>query len=267
MSGPQSSSFAWAIRLLPRQRRQAMVTLYQFCRCADDLADGDAPDKAIQLARYREALQALIQGQPVALPQIAALAPVLNDHKVPADALIAVLDGVGMDVDRPIHAPSWEELELYCQRVAGAVGVAILHILDRKDMLPLAYPLGEALQLTNILRDRDSDAALGRLYLPAPALTAAGIDPQQSVTAILNHPALPDVLDTVARRAEQEFQIAENLLTQRSTARLWPVLIMMRTYRLILERMRCNGFRPIPLSPSRRLWIALCVRMRGFFTS
>lgn len=267
MNSLHGSSFAWAIRLLPPSQRQAMAALYGFCHLVDDIADGNSTNKLETLELYRQDLHALIQKKSVRESHIAALAPLLKTYCVPPEALFAILDGVSMDVTAPFHAPSWAVLEEYCRCVAGAVGIATLHIFKRVDMLPLAYPLGEALQLTNILRDRDVDAMMGRLYLPSPALTAAKIDPNQSIAAILSAPELPQALDEIARRAEEKFHIAENLLTQRSTARLWPVFIMMQTYHLALERMRCSGFRPIPLSPSRRLWIALCVRMKAFFTS
>ena len=161
------SSFYLAMRILPRDQRQAMFEIYSFCRAVDDVADGDAPraEKRDQLAQWRRTIDALYDGQAIA--GLDGLAQAIKQFALRKDDFLAVIDGMEMDAVEDIRAPALETLDLYCDRVASAVGRLSVRVfgLEEADGVKLAHHLGRALQLTNILRDIDEDAGIGRLYL------------------------------------------------------------------------------------------------------
>jgi phytoene synthase len=174
------SSFYMAMRILPRAQRNAMFAIYGFCRQVDDVADSRGPRDArlAELAAWRADIEALYCGFPNSgsLPaRTRDLAKPVRDYGLDQADFLAVIDGMEMDVVTDIRAPTWSELDLYCDRVASAVGRLSVRIfgLENKPGRQLAHHLGRALQLTNILRDLDEDAAAGRLYLPREALAEA----------------------------------------------------------------------------------------------
>lgn len=266
MSG--GSSFYWAMRLLPRSRRQAMFALYGYCRMLDDVADGadSIETRRARLAVVRGAVAALYETGVALEPTLAALAPAIRRYDLPRAELEALIDGMEMDVNGPLTAPSLAELRLYCRRVAGAVGLLAVRIFERPEADRFAIVLGEALQLTNILRDVAEDSRLGRLYLPAEALNVAGIA-VQTPRAVLTHPALPAACALVAQWAEEDFREAEAELARLGRTRLLPAVVMMATYRRQLARLVAHDWReperPPRLSRLTRLWIALRVAAAG----
>lgn len=256
------SSFYWAMRLLPRAQRDAMFAIYDYCRVLDDIADGPgaADDKRARLAVMRGAVAALFETGVALHPTLAALAPAIRRYDLPRSELEALVDGMAMDVDGPLRAPSLVDLDLYCRRVAGAVGRLAVRVFERPDADHLAILLGEALQLTNILRDIGEDADLGRLYLPAEVLAEAGIA-ARGPRGVLTHPALPVACAGLARIAERRYAEAEAELARIGHARLWPAVAMMATYRVQLGRLVRAGWRH-PRKPPRlgrllKLWIAV----------
>lgn len=267
MSG-RSSSFYWAMRLLPPARRKAMFALYGYCRMLDDVADSNEPTdtRRARLAVVRGALAALHETGVCLDPTLAALAPAIRQYDLPRAELEALIDGMESDVNGPLTAPTWEQLQLYCRRVAGSVGMLAIRIFGRPDAGTFAVTLGEALQLTNILRDVAEDTRLGRLYLPVQALDAAGIL-IHSPRAVLTHPALPAACSIVAQRAKTAFEEANAELTRIGRKRLLPAIMMMATYRRQLARLEERGWRdperPPRLSRLSRLWIALRVAAAG----
>ena len=186
------SSFYAAMRILPKPQREAMFAIYAFCRQVDDIADSPGPrdERRAALAAWRSDIDALYRGH----PSVATgdLAQPVRDFGLEKDDFLSVIDGMEMDVLADIRAPSWAELDLYCDRVASAVGRLSVRIfgLDGKPGRDLAHHLGRALQLTNILRDLDEDAGVGRLYLPREALLQAGIESTEPAAA-LARPASP----------------------------------------------------------------------------
>ncbi|MGH6856289.1 MAG: squalene/phytoene synthase family protein, partial [Methylocella sp.] len=192
----RSSSFNAAMRILPRPRREAMFEIYSFCRAVDDIADGAGPLKGRRqaLAQWRRDIGALYKGgneQSSARARLRGLAMAIHAFGLRREDFFAVIDGMEMDVEADIRAPDLATLDLYCDRVASAAGRLSARVfgMPQREGQDLARNLGRALQLTNILRDLDEDAARGRLYLPREDLRAAGII-EAEPRAVLADPAL-----------------------------------------------------------------------------
>jgi len=162
------SSFYAAMRILPREQREAMFQIYSFCRQVDDIADSHGPreERLAALQKWRDDIDALYRGQPPA--RLSDYVASVKRFDLQRADFLAIVDGMEMDVPQDIRAPDLATLDLYCDRVASAVGRLSVRVfgLPQEDGILLAHHLGRALQLTNILRDIDEDAALGRLYLP-----------------------------------------------------------------------------------------------------
>lgn len=172
-----ASNFALPIRLLPEAKRRGTTALYAFCRKADDVVD-DEPDREAArrgLERFEAALDAAVAGSGSDDPVIRAVVDTVRRFAVPIHYLKEIVAGVRMDLDQQAYE-SFDDLKLYCQRVASAVGLAAIHIWGfRSDRaLGPADACGLAFQLTNILRDIPEDLARGRLYLPAEDMAACG---------------------------------------------------------------------------------------------
>ncbi len=177
------SSFLAAMRLLARPRREAMYAIYAFCREVDDVADEAAPvaDKKARLAEWREEVRRLYDGA-ARHPTARALAPAVATYDLAREDLLAIVEGMEMDVEGRMRAPTLATLETYCDRVAGAVGLLSIRVFgaNQPGDRDFALALGRALQCTNILRDLAEDAVLGRLYLPREMLEAAEIGQHRS---------------------------------------------------------------------------------------
>jgi presqualene diphosphate synthase len=256
------SSFYNAMRVLPRAQREAMFEIYSFCRQVDDIADSSGPrgERQEELARWRADIDALYAGKPV--PRTRGLQAPARNFGLRREDFHAVIDGMEMDVVGDIRAPDDATLELYCDRVASAVGRLSVRVfgMEERDGIALAHHLGRALQLTNILRDLDEDAAFGRLYLPAEALREAGIaatDPP----AVLAHPALGKACAPVVARARGHFIEADAIMARNPRRTVRAPRIMGEAYRLILDSLVARGWshprRPIHLPKSRLLWIIM----------
>jgi len=175
---------------------------------------------------------------------------------------VAVIDGMEMDVLSTVTAPNWTTLDLYCDRVASAVGRLCVRVfgMGEEPGLALAYHLGRALQLTNILRDIDEDAGIGRLYLPREALLAAGIETTIPAEAIV-HPAIGAACSPVVARAERHYLQSDAIFAASPGAQVRTPRVMGEAYRLILAQLIARGFRapraPVKLSRVRLVWILL----------
>lgn len=259
------SSFYWALRFLPRERREAMFAVYAFCRTVDDIADGPLgiDDKLRQLAEWREEIVRLYAGRARRPIARALEAPVARYGLFEADFL-AMLDGLVMDASGRMCAPSLLELELYCRRAAGAIGMLSASIfgLRRPEGRSLALSLGQGLQYVNFLRDLEEDAAQGRIYMPRELLDAKGIDTREP-QAFLRAPQLPEVAAEMAAMARMRFRAARRVLKAVPAAQGRPARIMMATYETLLARLLARGFtpeairRPVRLGGPERLMIAL----------
>jgi phytoene synthase len=245
------SSFYRGMRILPRAEREAMFEIYSFCRAVDDIADDLGPRDARHqaLAQWRADIDALYRGAPP--PALAGLAQAVQKFDLRREDFLAVIDGMEMDVVADIRAPDRAMLDLYCDRVACAVGRLSVRVfgLEPQPGLALAHHLGRALQLTNILRDLDEDATLGRLYLPREALRDAGIittEPRE----VLAHPLIGAASAEVAELAKRSFQEAEAIMAKSPRRVVRAPRIMGQAYRVILDKLLARGFAP-PRPPVR----------------
>lgn len=258
------TSFYWPMRLLPQAKRNAMFALYGYCRALDDIADdpGGSDEKRHALTLRRDDIDALFAGNP-RLPEVVALREPLRRFALPKAELLEIIAGMEMDVAGEMFAPDLTALRLYCRRVAGAVGLLAVRIMgaDGDDVQTFAVTLGEALQLTNILRDIDEDAALGRLYLPRDFLQAEGISPSLPLTEILSHPSREKVCARLTDLADRRFQESRKLLSEIGGRQLRPAIAMMAVYARLFERLKARGFaKPAPrlrLSKTETAWVAL----------
>jgi len=257
------TSFYWAMRLLPAEKRQAMFAVYAFCRVVDDIADGDLPEaaKLRQLQGWREEVERLYAGD--AHDAIArALIEPIRRFDLAREDFLAIIDGMETDARGGLIAPPMAELELYCSRVAGAVGLLSVRIFGapRQGRRELAHALGEAVQLTNVLRDLDEDAGLGRLYLPRELLQKHGV-PVDTPSAALRHPRLAGACEDLVIVAERRFDEAMALLAAMPRRPLRPARIILVVYRRLLQRLRQRGFartaEPVKLSKAEKLWLIL----------
>jgi phytoene synthase len=173
-------NFFYSFLTLPRDRFQAMCALYAFMRVTDDLADSDAPveDRAAALRAWRMQLAEVCATGESAHPLLPAVADMLRQYQVPVNYLTDVITGVEMDL-HPVAIETFTDLDRYCYHVAGAVGLACIHVWGFHDerAIPSAIDCGTALQLTNIVRDVREDALAGRIYLPAEDLRQFGVQP------------------------------------------------------------------------------------------
>jgi phytoene synthase len=257
------TSFYWAMRLLPRDRRNGMYAVYAFCREVDDIADGERPveHKLAALAAWHEEIEALYDGHPRHLVARALAGPV-QDYQLRREDFLAILAGMEMDARGDIRAPDLATLDLYCARVASAVGHLSVHIFgDSSDAAhAVADSLGRALQLTNILRDLAEDAARQRLYLPREILDRHGIRGDEP-GAVLRHPALPATCRDVAAIAESHFRQAARAMEQCSHRAMRPAAVMAALYRATLSALQRSGWRNpterIRLATSMKLWLVL----------
>ena len=257
------ASFFGAMRVLPRIQRQAMYAVYAFCREVDDIADDPAPpeQKLARLGEWRAEIERLHAGRPSGPTARALLGPVRRFGLRKQDFL-ALIEGMEMDASETLRGPDMATLEHYCACVAGAVGLLSIRVFGATDAhaRELAWAEGQALQLTNILRDLAEDAERGRLYLPAELLDRHGIatrDPR----AVLRHPALPKVCDDLAGVALERFDQAQAALARCNRRRVRPAVVMMHVYRRTLDLLLARGWRrlnqPVRVSKPVKLWYAL----------
>ena len=262
------SSFYWGMRILPEDRRDAMFAIYAFCREVDDIADGDAPDeeKRRGLDAWRRSIGALYaadgSGDDADTPVLRALAFAIRTYNLDKEDFFEIIAGMEMDTDGTIVAPDCKKLELYCRRVAGAVGLLSVDIFGDSSApaKKFAVSLGIALQLTNILRDLKDDARMGRLYLPREQIEAHGITDITPDT-VLASPKLPEICASVAERAREKYAEADRLLRECDARALKPAIVMMMNYRPVLDRLVANGWQDLDddggLSTPKKLWITL----------
>ena len=241
------SSFYVAMRLMPAEERDAMFAIYAFCRKVDDIADdgvGTRAERHQRLEQWRDDLRGLYAG--TVSPLVRFLAPAATRYGLRLEDFLAVLDGMDMDVAEDIVAPDLATLDLYCDRVASAVGRLSIKVfgMDEGPGFKLAHHLGRALQLTNILRDIDEDAAVGRLYLPREYLEKMDCCRQMDPQAIVAQPQIDAVCRQVAKLAHQHYDEAQRILASKPKGRIKTPRLMGAVYAEILRQSEARGFAP-----------------------
>ena len=234
------SSFAPAMRLLPSERRRDLAVLYAFCRMADDIADAAGHDEATRhaaLAAWRAGFRSEdLSGIPNNLRELA------RRRALPPALFLELLDGTATDLCAPVRMASRADLDLYCHRVAGAVGLLCLPIFgaDCERCAPYAETLGRALQYTNILRDTASDLRRGRLYYPLDELADAGLSADSFAS---DHARRQRYLERFAGDAAELFARAAVVLPAQDRRALRAARIMAATYERLLRKMRRDDLR------------------------
>jgi len=259
-----TSSFYIAMRLMPAEERDAMFAIYAFCRKVDDIADdgvGTRAERHEKLEQWRDDLRALYAG--TVAPQVRFLAPAVARYGLRLEDFFAILDGMDMDVAEDIVAPDLATLDLYCDRVASAVGRLSIKVFGMEEGpgFELAQHLGRALQLTNILRDIDEDAEIGRLYLPREYLEELDCCRQMDPLAIIERPQIDKVCRKVAQLAHQHYEAASRILAAKPKGRIKTPRLMGAVYSEILTATEAQGFAPprrrVSLPKSRLLSLVL----------
>jgi len=244
LSAASRSSFYAGMRVLPKAEREAMFAIYGFCRLVDDIADDQqAPrgERGALLDRWRADIAALYRGGDAG--QAAFLAEAVRHFALDEADFIAVIDGMQMDVAADIRWPDYATLDLYCDRVASAVGRLSVNVfgMERQTGVALAHHLGRALQLTNILRDIDEDAGIGRVYLPQEALAVAGITPT-TPEAMCADPRLDAAARWLAPYAQEHYRQAAAILAAKPKGHLVAPRLMEAAYGRLLTRMIAQGW-------------------------
>jgi 15-cis-phytoene synthase len=259
------TNFYYAFLLLPKRKRQAIFALYSFCRRLDDCVDEADGGGEAGLQQWMDEVGRAYQGVPTT-DLGRDLAETLFEFPIPRSCFEEIAAGCRMDLHTARYR-TYDDLAVYCRRVASAVGLATIEIFGYENPATRAYAveLGLALQLTNILRDVAADAARGRLYLPLEDLARFGLDDAQVMAAAaVPGPAsgsLAALLRFEADRAEEHYTRARQLLPAEDRRRMLSAEVMGAIYHALLREVVARGF---PLGPGRvrvsrprKAWIAL----------
>ncbi|OYU46238.1 MAG: squalene synthase HpnD [Burkholderiales bacterium PBB4] len=254
------SNLAFALNILPKDRREDMVVFYAFCRVIDDLADDlDVPaeKRAAALSAWKQGLE---EGFAAPDEFQREVVEVRDKRAIPTELLTAIIDGCTMDLHRQRFG-TWEDLSKYTWKVACAVGLVSVRLFgcQHPDSEKYAVALGHALQLTNILRDVGEDLSNSvRIYLPLADLGRFQYT-ERDLIGRVHDGRFMAMMAYQAERAEAFYQEAESLLPPSDRAALTPAIIMAETYRTLLQRMKSDGFRVFDrrysLSKARKLAI------------
>ncbi len=268
------TSFGAGMAILPAPRREGMYALYAFCRIVDDIADDDGATEAqrqADLNLWRVRIKDLFEKDITADAVTVALRPAIAAYGLVQDDFQAIINGMEMDAGAPIVAPSFDLLDLYCDRVASAVGRASVRIFGdgSPTALELAYHLGRAFQLTNILRDIAEDAARGRLYLPRELLEKHGVV-WDDLQALIDHPHLPLVGRDLAQHASIHFAAADAAMARCLPMAMRPAKIMRAYYGAIFNGLLIQDWRAprtrVALGKAKKIAILSRALLRSYFS-
>jgi phytoene synthase len=273
-------NFYYAFLVLPRRKRQALCAVYAFMRRCDDIADDPAlslPDRRQKLDSWLDALHRAQQGHPTDDAILLALTDAQRRFNIPAGLLDDVATGAAMDIEEPyaqsaqaptltIQYKTFEDLRLYCYRVASVVGLVCIHIFGYRDPAaePLAERCGLAFQLTNIIRDVKEDASLGRVYLPEEDLSKFNL----SAADLFNTPDLARIRPLLALEADRarEFYIAGDELTSYISEDSQPALwVLVNIYRRLLEKIGEKQYDVFTAKVALSTWEKLRIMGKGFW--
>src|SRR5450432_3964805 len=261
-----ASNLALAFILLPREKRDAMSALYAFCREVDDVADDEsvpAEKRRSQLAEWRDDIRRAVENQPPQLVTNQEFQPIIRQFHLPCALFDELIKGCEMDLDTKRYE-NYEQLELYCYRVASVVGLLSIEIFGYQNPACREYAihLGKALQLTNILRDVRTDAERGRIYLPLSELKKFNVSEEE----ILGHgysERFHKLAASVAGRAKHFYQLAQQTLPAEDRRAMVAAELMGSVYWQLLQKLeheRFNVFGPEPMRLNKVQKILLILR-------
>lgn len=241
----RDTNFYYSFLVLPPEKRQAIVSVWDFCRAVDDAVDETAADGAgvkRVLDSWRDEVRRAFTGDEPETTQGRSLQPWIERFGLPREQFEALIDGVAMDVGRRRYR-TFDELREYCYRVASTVGLICLEIFGYRHQRSREYAveLGLALQLTNILRDVGKDLARGRLYVPLDELERFGCTEADLERGQLTPPVVA-LLKHQAERAHRHYDRARSVLPREDAGRLAAAEIMGAIYRAILERIESRNY-------------------------
>ena len=263
------SNFFYAFLLLPRAQREAIFAVYAFCRLVDDAVDEgvDRPAQRRELARWREEIARVFGSEPTTHPAAERLREAVRQFPIPRQALEEIIAGVEMDLDRATYE-TFDDLYPYCYRVASAVGLCSIAIFGYRDPRAQDYAinLGVALQLTNILRDVQTDARMGRVYLPQADLRRFGVTGEDLREGRYT-PAFVELMTFEAARARDYYARAWRGLPATDRRTLFAAEIMGHTYFALLRAIEARRFdvfgERVAVPTRRRVAIALAGWLRS----
>jgi 15-cis-phytoene synthase len=275
-----AKNFYYAFLVLPRRKREALCAVYAFMRRCDDITDDPTltfAERRQKLETWLDALHRAQQGQPTDDAILLALTDAQRRFTVPAGLLDELAHGTAMDIEEVPEAQStstpglnvqyrtFEDLRLYCYRVASVVGLVCIHVFGYRDPAaePLAENCGLAFQLTNIIRDVKEDASLGRVYFPEEDLAKYGLSPQDFLSAA--EPArFRPLLALEADRAREYYKSGDELISyisEDSQPALW---VLVNIYRSLLEKIAAKQYDVFTAKVSLSTWEKLRILGRGF---
>ena len=263
------SSFFCSMRFLPLAKRNAMYTIYAFCRHLDDIVDGDSDmaEKVELIDAWREELNNIYDKKAPVTEIGRKIYKNCMRFKLPKEELSRLIEAISMDIPNPIQAPSLEELYRYCRGVAGVPGSLSLRIFGCQDeelIAQLSDSLGTALQITNILRDVKEDAQLNRLYIPREFLEKAGITSRDPLTVVVDK-NLAIAREELAQIAIANFNRAQELIAKLDKKTARHVRMIERIYRRYFDMMQKRGWEIISPKPKLGKLSKLSIALRAYF--
>ena len=238
------SSFYWGMKILSIKRRNAMFAIYAFCKKADSIADSNEINnkKKSKIKKLRKEINEIFKNN-LNNNFDKTLKYYIDIHKINKKYFLEIIDGVEMDIDNIMICPNKKIFNLYCYRVAGAVGLISLKIFGdyNKKTKSFALYLAKALQITNILRDIKQDKTMGRMYVPKEILNKVGIK-SKKIIFILKNKKFPEACKNLAKMADLNFDHADQQLKFCSKKKLKSAIIMMNTYKLLLKKLKKKGW-------------------------
>ncbi|WP_047537741.1 presqualene diphosphate synthase HpnD [Methylotenera versatilis] len=262
------SSFTLSFIFLPKNKRQAMTALYAFCREVDDVVDECTDFNVAQtkLNWWKSEVANLYANTPQH-PVTKALQPFVTEFNLAQEYFLEIIDGMEMDLKFNRYE-DFEQLQLYCYRVASLVGLLSAQIFgfNNRDTLKYAQDLGMAFQLTNIIRDVGEDARRGRIYLPLDELTKAGVS-EEDILQSRESEAVKKLMELQIERAESFYDKALLELPNEDVKQQRPGLMMAAIYRTLLREIKLDGAQKvlnsrISLGGLRKLWLVFSVWLR-----
>ena len=263
------TSFFWSMRMLPKAKREAMYTIYAFCRHIDDIVDGDADmaEKQELLNAWREEMNNIYDKKVPATEIGRRIYKNCMRFKLPKEEFLRLINSISMDIPNPLQAPSLDKFLEYCRGVAGVPGNLSLRIFgcqDEKIINELATNLGNALQITNIVRDVKEDAMSNRLYIPKEFLLQANITSTDPKTVVVDK-NLAKAREELAKLADDYFIKSEFLIQKLDKKTARPVKMIAAIYRKYFKIMKNRGWEIISPKPQISKMKKLTLALRAYF--